>query len=61
MLPRKSPLIFGYGNNASINNPWLSEKKKITGKIRKYFELENIIYQNFETQPMQDLEGNSEI
>lgn len=38
-----------------------SVKKKITGKIRKYFELENIIYQNFETQPVQDLEGNPEI
>ena len=60
MLPRKSHQIFEYWNNASVNNPWLSEKK-ITGKIRKYFELENIIYQNFETQPVQDLEGNPEI
>lgn len=38
-----------------------SVEKKITRKIGKYFELENIIYQNFETQSMQDLEGNSEI
>ena len=60
MLSRKSHQIFEYWNNASVNNLWLSEKK-ITGKIRKYFELENIIYQNFETQPVQDLEGNPEI
>lgn len=50
-ITRKVPYIWKI-QNMLINNLWI--KEETTMEIRKYFELndnENIIYQNFGTQP----------